>query len=130
MFAFRQRRWTSGSLGTPASRWVSEQIGSGLNMQRLTTLPTHIYFPADVDDPEILQFVSTPMASLMELNSAAQSAEADFNKAAVEMEEAKVRWQVLQATLNMLTPIMAGKPEMSVAEAVLLVDGRVIPGDR
>jgi hypothetical protein len=46
------------------------------------------------------------------------------------MEEAKVRWQVLQATLNMLTPIMTGKPEMTVAEAVVLAGGRVIPGDR
>ena len=60
--------------------------------------------------------------------AAAKYAEADFNKATVEMEEAKYRWQVLQATLNLLAPIMEGKPEMTVAEAVGLAGGSVSEG--
>ena len=70
----------------------------------MITLPTHIYFPVDVDDPENLQFVPLATAGLGELKRAAKYAEADYNKTAVEMEEARLRWQVLQATLNMLMP--------------------------
>ena len=62
-----------------------------------------------------------------ELKEATKHAEADFNRAAVDMEEAKYRWQLLQATLNMLTPIMERKPEMTVAEAVPLAGGTVGP---
>jgi hypothetical protein len=91
----------------------------------MTTLPTYICFPADVDDPENLQFLPLAKASLAELKRAAKYAEADYNRAAVEMEEAKVRWQVLQATLNMLAPVMEGKPAMTVAEAVVLAGGSV-----
>ncbi|MGC8761519.1 MAG: hypothetical protein ACP5VC_16290 [Bryobacteraceae bacterium] len=94
----------------------------------MTTLPTYICFPVDVDDPENLQFVPLAKAGLGELKRAVQYAEADFNKAAVEMEEAKVRWQVLQATLNMLAPVMEGNPEMTVAEAVVLAGGSVSEG--
>ena len=91
----------------------------------MTTPPTHIWFPLDVDDPENLQFVPLARASLGELRRAAKYAEADFSKAAAEMEEAKYRWQVLQATLNLLAPIMEGKPEMTVAEAVAVPGGCV-----
>ncbi|MGC8884504.1 MAG: hypothetical protein ACP5UT_16870 [Bryobacteraceae bacterium] len=94
----------------------------------MTTLPTYICFPVDVDDPENLQFVPLAKAGLGELKRAVQYAEADFNKAAVEMEEAKCRWQVLQATLNMLAPVMEGNPEMTVAEAVVLAGGSVSEG--
>jgi hypothetical protein len=93
----------------------------------MTTLPTYICFPVDVDDPENLQFVPLAKAGLGELKRAARYAEADFNKAAVELEEAKYRWQVLQATLNMLAPVMEGMPEMRVAEAVVLAGGTFSP---
>lgn len=91
----------------------------------MTTLPTYICFPVDVDDPENLRFVSLATAGLDELKRAAKYAEADFHRTAVEMEEARLRWQVLQATLNMLAPLMEGKPEMTVAEAVVLAGGSV-----
>jgi hypothetical protein len=91
----------------------------------MTTLPTYICFPVDVDDPQNLQFVPLAKAGLGELKRAARYAEADFNRTVVEMEEARLRWQVLQATLNMLAPFMEGKPEMTVGEAVVLAGGSV-----
>ena len=93
----------------------------------MTTLPDYIYFRLDPEDPDSLKFVPIATASLEKLRKAAQSAEADFNKAAVELAEAKYHYQVLQATLNMLAPIMEGNPEMTVAEAVLLAGGSVTP---
>jgi hypothetical protein len=89
----------------------------------MTTLPSYICFPVDMEDPENLQFVPLARAGMDELKRAAKYAEADFNRTVVEMEEARYRWQVLQATLNMLAPIMEGKPEMTVAEAVVLAGG-------
>jgi hypothetical protein len=81
----------------------------------------------DVDDPENLQFVPLAKAGLGELKRAVKHAGADFSKTAVEMEEAKVRWQVLRATLNMLAPVMEGRPEMRVAEAVVRAGGSIGP---
>jgi hypothetical protein len=94
----------------------------------MMTLPEYVWFPVGEEDPENLQFIPLAKASLEELRRAVQYAQAEYNKAAVTLEEERARWVVLNATLKTLEPIMANKPIMTVAEAVALAGGSVSEG--